>query len=121
MFTISTETHFCASHQLTLPDGSKEPAHEHNWTVTAKISSNKLNNIGIVMDFQKFKALLDKIVAQFENTSLEKLDYFKQNNPSAENVSKYIYDQLKPQVSEGLKLQSISVVEEPGFRAKYSQ
>ncbi|MHC4424383.1 MAG: 6-pyruvoyl trahydropterin synthase family protein, partial [Planctomycetota bacterium] len=79
MFTISVETCFWASHQLTLPDGSKESLHHHNWVVTADVSSNELNSMGLVMDFHRLKAMVDNIVADFDNIQLEKLDYFRQN------------------------------------------
>ena len=119
MFTISVERHFRASHQLTLPDGSKEPVHEHDWVVTASLSSEKLNNMGIVMDFRKLKAMIDKTVAGFENKALENIGYFQQNNPSAENVAKYIYDKLQVELPDGVKLRNIRVVEEPGCSAKF--
>ena len=64
MFTISVETHFWASHQLTSPDGSKEPVHRHNWLVAADVSSDKLNNMGIVMNFQSLSAILNKTIAE---------------------------------------------------------
>ena len=121
MFTISVETHFQASHQLTLPDGSKEPVHNHDWAVTASLSSEKLNNMGVVMDFQELKAMVDKTVAGFDNTALESIVYFQRNNPSAENIAKYIYDKLRNELPEGVKLRSIRVVEEPGCSAKFRE
>ncbi|HCO94791.1 MAG TPA: hypothetical protein DIU00_12710 [Phycisphaerales bacterium] len=121
MFTISVETHFQASHQLTLPDGSKEPVHNHDWVVTASLSSEKLNNMGVVMDFHTLKAMVDKTVAGFDNTALDNISYFQQNNPSAENVAKYIYDKLRNELHEGVKLRSIRVVEEPGCSAKFRE
>lgn len=119
MFTISVETHFLASHQLILSDGSKEPSHNHNWLVTATLSSNKLNNMGIVMNFHKLREMLDNLVAEFDNTAMERLKYFQQNNPTAENVAKYIYEKLEPKLPKGVKLQNIEVVEEPGCTAKF--
>jgi 6-pyruvoyltetrahydropterin/6-carboxytetrahydropterin synthase len=121
MFTISVETHFRASHQLILPDGSKEPLHHHEWQVKASLSSNKLNNIGIVMNFHKLRELLDDSVAELNDTALEKISHFRQNNPTAENVAKYIYDNLKSRLPQGVKLQSIEVVEAPGCSAKFSE
>jgi 6-pyruvoyltetrahydropterin/6-carboxytetrahydropterin synthase len=121
MFTISVERHFRASHQLTLPDGSKEAVHSHDWVVTASLSSEKLNNMGIVMDFHTLQAMIDKTVAGFDNTALESISYFQQNNPSAENVAKYIYDKLRTELPEGVKLRNIRVVEEPGCSAKYRE
>ena len=121
MFTISVETHFWASHQLTLPDGSKEPAHQHNWLVTADVSSEKLNSMGLVMNFRRLKAMVDNIVAEFDNTPLDRIDYFQRNNSSAENVAKYIYEKLRTRLPKGLKLRSIRVVEEPGCSAKFAK
>ena len=121
MFAISVETHFWASHQLVLPDGSKEPAHAHNWSVTAEVSSDKLNSMGLVMDFEKLKVMMDRIVAAFDGTALDKNRYFRQNNPSAENVAKYIYEQLEPRLPEGVKLQEIKVVEQAGCLAKFGE
>jgi 6-pyruvoyltetrahydropterin/6-carboxytetrahydropterin synthase len=119
MFSVSVETHFRASHQLDLEDGSKEPAHNHDWSVTAKISSNKLNNMGVVMNFEKLKAMMNKVVAEFDNSDLETVDYFQQNNPSAENVAKYIYEKLHKRLPKEVKLRKISVVEEPGCSAEF--
>ena len=121
MFTVSVETHFWASHQLTLADGSKEPLHRHNWAVTADVSSDKLNSMGLVMDFCRLKAMVDKTIAEFDNIPLDRIDYFRQNNPSAENVAKYIYEKLRTKLPRGVKLENISVVEEPGCSAKFGK
>jgi len=139
MFTISVETHFRASHQLALPPvegehsprcrsaskGSRsagvEPEHYHNWSVTADVSSNKLDSRGVVMDFHKLKAAVDNIVAELDNTALNRTDYFRQNSPSAENVAKYIYEKLLIELPEGVKLQNVRVVEEPGCSAKFGE
>jgi 6-pyruvoyltetrahydropterin/6-carboxytetrahydropterin synthase len=121
MFTISVETHFWASHQLALPDGSKEPMHHHNWTVIAKVSSDKLDNMGLVMDFCLLKKMLDEITAEFDNMLLNSIDYFRWNKPSAENVAKYIFDKLEPKLPDGVKLQSIKVIEEPGCSTKFGR
>ena len=119
MFEISVETHFSASHKLTLPNGAIEPSHLHNWLVTASLSSESLNNIGFVMNFHKFRELLENITSQLNNKALNDIEYFRQNNPSAENVAKYIYDKLEPQLPETVKLAGIRVTEEPGCTAKF--
>ncbi len=121
MFTISIETSFWASHQLVLPEGSKEPVHHHNWLVSADVSSDKLNSMAVVMDFQELKAMVDDIVSEFDNMALNEISFFRQNNPSAENVAKYIYEKLRAKLPEGVKLQNIRVVEEPGCAANFSE
>ncbi len=121
MFTIKVETRFWASHQLTLPDGSKEPPHHHNWAVSAKVSSDNLDNTGLVMDFGLLRAMVEETTAGFDNVGLDSIDYFRQNNPSAENVAQYIFDKLEPKLPRGVKLRSIRVIEEPGCSAKFSK
>ncbi|MEE9369846.1 MAG: 6-carboxytetrahydropterin synthase [Sedimentisphaerales bacterium] len=121
MFKISIETHFHASHQLALPDGSKEPLHDHNWVVATDVSSEKLNSMGLVMDFHRLKAAVGNIVSEFDNNPLDKIDYFQRHNSSAENVAKYIYEKLEPKLPQEVKLLSISVVEEPGCSAKFGK
>ncbi len=114
MFTISVETHFWASHQLTSPDDSKEPEHHHNWSVAAVVSGKKLNSTGLVMDFGRLKKLLCNITAEFDNKKLSSIDYFRKNSSSAENIAKFIYEKLRKKLPEDVKLQSIRVGEEPG-------
>ncbi len=121
MFTVSVETHFWASHQLTLPDGSKEPPHRHNWSVTVDVSTEALNSMGLVMDFRQLKAMVDKTIAEFDNTALDKIGHFQRNNSSAENVAGYIYEKLEPKLPQGVKLEAIRVVEEPGCSAKFAK
>jgi 6-pyruvoyltetrahydropterin/6-carboxytetrahydropterin synthase len=121
MFTVSVETYFWASHRLTQPDGSKEPLHHHNWSVTADVSSKKLNSMGLVMDFRQLKAIIDTTIGDFDNTALDTIDYFQRNNSSAENVAGYIYQELEPKLPQGVKLEAVRVVEEPGCSAKFAK
>lgn len=121
MFTIKVETHFRASHQLTLSGGPKEPLHQHDWAVAVKVCSDKLDSMGLVMDFGQLKAMVNEITSGFDNIRLDSIDYFQRHNPSAENVAKYIFDRLEPKLPKGVKLRSIKVIEEPGCSAKFSK
>lgn len=121
MFTVSVETQFQASHGLVLLNGSREAMHRHDWLVIADVSSERLNSIGLVIDFHQLKAELDNIVSEFDNGSLTTVAYFRRNNPSAENVARYIYEKLEPRLPRGLKLEYITVVEEPGCSAKFTK
>ena len=121
MFTVSVETRFRASHQLALPDGSKESLHRHNWLVAADVSSNRLNSMGLVIDFRQLKTMVDNITAQFSDIRLEEIDYFQQNNSSAEMIAKYIYERLEPELPDGVRLEAVRVVEEQGCSTKFSK
>lgn len=121
MYTIRVETYFWASHQLVLANGKKEPLHQHNWAVAAEVGSSKLDGMGLVMDFQRLKALVHNIVSELNGKAIEKIDYFQANSSSAENVARYIYEQLEPRLPKGVKLQAIRVGEEQGGSAEFSK
>lgn len=121
MFTISVETHFKASHQIRLRNGSKESSHFHDWVVAVDVGSDMLNKVDVVMNFQKLKQMLDSIVAEFDNASLNDVRYFQQNNPSAENVAKYIFEKLESKLPVSVRLESVKAIEEPGCSAKFSK
>ena len=120
MLTVSVETRFWASHQLTLPGGSKESVHSHNWQVTADVGGDMLSNMGLVMDFRRLKAMLDDIVAEFDNVTLDNIDYFQSINSTAENVAKYIFEKLRLRLPKDVKLEAVRVTEEPGCSAKFT-
>ena len=77
--------------------------------------------MGLVADFRRLKTMIDGIVADFDNIQLEKLDYFQQNNSSAETVARYIYEKLESKLPKDLNLKYIRVAEQPGCSAKFSK
>jgi 6-pyruvoyltetrahydropterin/6-carboxytetrahydropterin synthase len=121
LFTISIERTFTASHQLTLPDDSKEPLHSHNWVVVAAVCSEQLDKIGIVMDFEHLKTIVGLAVASLENTQLEETGCFDGMNSSAENVVKYLYEKIDELLPRGVKLKHVRVTETPGCTATYNE
>lgn len=120
-YKVRVDTDFTAEHRLTLPNGEKEKLHQHKWLVTAVISSEKLNKIGLVIDFNHLKKDIDRITEGISGDKMLEHKYFKENNCSAENVARYIYYALKPRLGKNLKLECIEVEEEPGFRAEFSE
>ena len=71
------------------------------------------------MNFHKLRELLENITSKFNRKSLNKMKYFKKNNPSAENVAKYIFEKLEPELPKNVKLECVSVIEEPLCTAKF--
>ena len=95
MFEISATAGFCASHQLRLYDGSIEPLHGHNWQIKVTVAAEKLDPIGVVMDFHQLEHRMHQVIHGFHNHHLNELPAFAQVNPSAENVGLKIGQDLK--------------------------
>jgi 6-pyruvoyltetrahydropterin/6-carboxytetrahydropterin synthase len=117
-FTISTTRSFCAAHQLRLYDGSIEPVHGHNWRVRVSVSADRLDAIGVVMDFHELERLVDAIVRPWHNTHLNEAQAFAGRNPSAENVAVALVEGLK--LPPGVRVARVEVWETDENRAELS-
>jgi 6-pyruvoyltetrahydropterin/6-carboxytetrahydropterin synthase len=117
-FRISTTRSFPAGHALRLYDGSLEPVHGHNWKARVTVAANRLDPIGVVMDFHELERLVDAIVGPWRNRHLNELSPFKDGlNPSAENVALHLSRSLK--LPDGIVLESVTVWETDDNSAEY--
>jgi 6-pyruvoyltetrahydropterin/6-carboxytetrahydropterin synthase len=116
-FEITAIRDFRAAHQLRLYDGSLEPLHEHTWQVRVTVAAGKLDSIGIVMDFHKLERLMDGVLGQWRNRSLNEVPPFTKINPSAENVAWSLARSLV--LPEGVQLASVEVWETASNSATY--
>jgi 6-pyruvoyltetrahydropterin/6-carboxytetrahydropterin synthase len=108
-FQITTTRHFSAAHQLRLYDGSLEPVHGHNWAVKVTVQADRLDAIGVVMDFHELERLVDLLITPMHNRHLNELSIFAELNPSAENVALTIGESLS--LPSGVKLVCVEVWE----------
>jgi 6-pyruvoyltetrahydropterin/6-carboxytetrahydropterin synthase len=120
MYEILIKGDFSSAHNLAGYKGKCEDLHGHSWKIDARFEKEGLDNIGISVDFTLLKAKLKAILKKLDHTYLNKLDVFKKQNPSAENIARFIYLKLKSGVKEkGLSLKSVSVWESETSCATY--
>lgn len=93
MFEVRVTADFAAAHFLKDYNGKCENLHGHNYKVYAHVRGNKLNEGGMLLDFTKLKSALRLVCKKLDHTNLNDFDYFEQN-PSAERIAKYIYEQI---------------------------
>lgn len=130
MFEVRVTADFAAAHFLKDYNGKCENLHGHNYKVYAHVRGNKLNEGGMLLDFTKLKSALRLVCKNLDHTNLNDFDYFEQN-PSAERIAKYIYEQiiqllLKENIDISYKnqtddafLYAIDVFETDTSRARY--
>lgn len=102
-----------------MPNGQKEPLHLHQWQLKVAVSSKKLDQMGVVIDFHELKAAINTVTAPLEGIKLEDLHDFQDKNASAEALAKYIYDRLKKIIKADITLHSVELMEEKGCWAKF--
>ena len=98
MFDLSVEGHFSAAHQVKGYPGDCASIHGHTYRVKIILRTDKLDNIGMAIDFRKVKKILDQILAGLDHKNLNDIDYFKEYNATAEYVAKYIFHEMKKKI-----------------------
>lgn len=122
MFEAMVQVSFSAAHRLRDYEGKCESLHGHNWKVEAVVGDGRLDDVGMVIDFRDLKAKLTQILRDLDHTNLNELPYFKEVNPTSENLARYLYLKLSGLIKkEGLKVKRISVWETDSSCATYSE
>ena len=121
MFGITIETQFKASHSVSLSDGTVEPEHEHFWAVSAEVAADKLDSRGMAVDFAVLKSRVDSVTSKLGGALLNDVDYFRQRGPTAENVAAYVFEELKSNLPGDVRLKGVTVSEQVGCSARYTE
>lgn len=99
MYKIKVQTEIAGAHQLQLSYESPcEKLHGHNWLIEVTLACNELDDNGMVCDFKFAKKLLKEVVHDVLDHSFlnDILDF----NPTAENISKWISEQINNAIPE---------------------
>lgn len=100
MYIVSEEVTFSAAHQVTEQDGSLEAIHGHDFRIIARIVAGELDEYGMVFDFRILREKLQEIVSRLHRKRLNDVAPFDRIPPTAENIAKWVYDQLSPIVED---------------------
>ncbi len=94
MYELKVITHFSAAHQLKDFHGACEDLHGHNWKVEVYVTSNYLDKAGVAIDFRSLKKHVNTVLGTLDHKFLNDLAPFKNQNPSSENIARYVAVQL---------------------------
>jgi 6-pyruvoyltetrahydropterin/6-carboxytetrahydropterin synthase len=93
-FTLKIQDHISSAHFLRGYAGKCKELHGHNWKVLVAIKGEKLDSIGMVADFGELKEKLHAFLAGCDHCCLNDIPFFKTNNPTTENIARYIYQEF---------------------------
>lgn len=139
MYVLKTEHEFDAAHFLKGYDGKCSNIHGHRWKVVVSVGSETLqtegNVRGMVVDFSELKSDVKAMVDFFDHKLIIEDNSLKSGTlkalneeefaiislpirPTAENFSKYFYDQMK---EKGYQVVEVVVYETPKNCATYRE
>ncbi|RMF92556.1 MAG: 6-carboxytetrahydropterin synthase QueD [Candidatus Schekmanbacteria bacterium] len=121
MYSVSIKLDFSSAHQLRNYKGKCEALHGHNWKVEAVVSGEKLNSLGMLIDFHDLKKELSAVLELLDHKNLNETEIFKEINPTAENIANWIYDEMSKKINNGnISVSEIRVWESEHSCAMYS-
>ena len=101
MFEVTIEQTFAAGHALRNYHGKCENVHGHNYRCQLTVEGSQLDDTGLLMDFVLLKKALQSVIDRLDHQWLNDFPPFDDLNPSAENIAKYIYDEVKKGIRAG--------------------
>lgn len=99
MFEVTVEQTFAAGHALREYKGKCENVHGHNYRVQITVEGDRLNRIGLLVDFADLKRAVREVVNILDHQFINDLEPFITVNPSAENLAKYFFDQVEQRMN----------------------
>ena len=120
MYELTVKGEFAASHSLRGYEGKCKKLHGHTWHVDVVVRGEKVNGVGMLIDFKEIKGDLKNILEGLDHGHLNNLPYFKKANPTSENIAKYIFDCLAKKI-HGVKVQRVTVWESEKSGASYEK
>ena len=96
---LHTEFTFDSAHKLLMYDGICNQIHGHTWLCELWFKGDERykDNVGILVDFGIVKSIKKDLDHKYLN------DFFV-SNPTAENISKFIYNGLRIAINTNIKI-----------------
>ena len=122
--------HFNAAHQYGHEDWSDEKnwevfgpdskIHGHNYTLEVMVTGSIVEETGFIVDLGHVKKIVNKYVIDILDHSLfdKEVDWFKNKQPSSENLVIFIWNQIEPHL-KGATLHRIRLHETPTIFTDY--
>lgn len=123
MYELTVIVEFEAAHRIVDYPGKCNRLHGHNWSVEVTVKGKKLNKLGMLIDFKELKKEVNRTIDKLDHVYLNELNAFIEDNPTAEHIAKYIYEQLEvsPLFVNNIKVKMIKVWESPKSAVTYSK
>ena len=122
MYVLTVEDTFASAHQLRGYKGKCENIHGHNWKVVLSVKGRKLNDIGLLIDFNDMKTILKKITGYLDHKNINEISPFDTLNPSSELIAEFICNETAKELKKfgnDIEVESVTVWESGTSRCTF--
>jgi len=93
-YTLRVETEFAAAHLLRGYEGNCARLHGHNWKVEVEMEGEKLDSVGMLIDFKTIKRAAKQVADRLDHQYLNEIAPFDKINPTAENIAAWFFTEV---------------------------
>jgi 6-pyruvoyltetrahydropterin/6-carboxytetrahydropterin synthase len=121
MYEVMIEEEFSAAHALRGYKGKCENLHGHNYKVEVYVRGERLDDVGMLVDFTQLKFFTRELIRSLDHQNLNELKPFDiEINPSAENLASFFLHHLASKMdNERAKIYKVRVWETSTSSATY--
>ena len=131
MIYLTKQYKFCAAHKYWNKDWSDQKnievfdedvkVHGHNYTLSITVKGEINSSSGFIVDIKKLNKIISKyIIDIFDHSQIEKdIDWFKNKQPSTENMLVFMWDEIVNKIPSGAVLHCIKLRETPTIFSEY--
>ena len=82
------------------------------WTAIVTVETKKLDEIGLGVDFVVLKKNVEEILTHLDYKNINEVPPFDKQNPSAENIAKWLFDELARKINgDNARLKRVEIKE----------
>lgn len=121
-FELTIQLEFCSAHILVGHQGKCANLHGHNYKTEVCIKGNKLDSLGLLIDFADVKKIVNETIDMLDHKYINDIDYpeFIEGKTSAENIAKFIYENVEKRLAhDTAKLDYVKIFETSKYAVKY--
>ncbi len=119
--TLRILSEFAAAHSLRNYDGDCSRLHGHNWKIEVEVSADRLDSLGMVVDFKEVKRVTQEVTGRYDHRYLNEITPFDQINPTAEQIAQTLFEGIANGLNDDrVQVDAVTVWETDRASARYS-
>ena len=123
IWRLKVRDDFSSAHALRHYQGKCENIHGHNFSVEVCVEGDKLTpDTEMLLDFKVIKQELKSVLSLLDHKNLNTTPPFDVQNPSSENLARFIYRQMAERLApHEVRMHEVTVSEKAAQAANYSE
>lgn len=121
-YTLKILTDFASAHTLRDYPGDCRRMHGHNWKLEVEVTTNRLDDTGMGVDFRVIKNAARDLAKTLDHYYLNDIPPFDKINPTAENIAAYFYSGLSQTLNKpDLRVSAVTLWETDRACVRYAE